>query len=247
MNNERYAIYYAPPPRSALWKYGCRWLGWDAYGGERMPLRVPRGLDEADYLAMVETPRKYGFHATLKAPFHLHPDRPVDELVEGLGLLASSHKQIVLPKLVLTSLDGFMALRPEEPNSELDNLAADCVVQLDRFRAPLSEVQIAKRRQSDLTEEQDANLLRWGYPYVLDQYRFHMTLTGRLQESQRMQVQSILKREMEPLLSEPHTIDSLTLFRQAAEDQPFYAIMRFSLVPVSPDESLERDSIASAN
>ena len=71
-------------------------------------------------------------------------------------------------------------LRETEPSAALQALADACVEQLDRFRAPPSDAELARRRRASLTPRQDAMLVRWGYPYVFDTWFFHMTLTRRL-------------------------------------------------------------------
>ena len=229
MNSERYAVYFAPPPSSALWKFGSRLLGRDAYSGNKIALHVPAGVSAQEYADLVSGPGKYGFHATLKAPFSLHPDTQVSELIVALEKLARMHNRILIPRLIVAVLKDFIAIRPKVGSRAIDDLAANCVTQLDHFRAPLSLEQIRKRRMQALSNEQDELMLRWGYPYVLDQYRFHMTLTGRLENKLLSVMHQVLARELEHVLRQEYVVDALTLFRQEAPDQPFQAVMRFPL------------------
>ena len=46
-----------------------------------------------------------------------------------------------------------------------------------------------------VTERQASNLDRWGYPYVFDDFRFHMTLTGPLTADDRGRALAWLKAE----------------------------------------------------
>ena len=67
----RYAIYYAPAPGSGLDRFGAALLGYDAFTGKDLPF--PEDILQAapDWRGLTGDPRKYGFHATLKAPLSL--------------------------------------------------------------------------------------------------------------------------------------------------------------------------------
>ena len=157
MDWARYAIYWLPG--GALGRAGADWLGWDA--------RARRGEGR-------EAPARYGFHATIKPPFRPMGERA--ELVAAARALAARLTPVDLGRLSVKRLDGFLALMPaRNPRS----LAAAVVEGLDGFRAPLGDADLARRRASGLTPAQDALLERWGYPYVMDEFRMHLTLTGR--------------------------------------------------------------------
>src|SRR3546814_20748675 len=81
--------------------------------------------------------------------------------------------------LRLVILDGFLALVPSGPSDALEALAAGCVQRFERFRAPPSALELARRRSNGLTPRQERNLKDWGSPYVLADFRFHLTLTAR--------------------------------------------------------------------
>jgi len=86
---------------------------------------------------------------------------------------------------------------------------------LDGFRAPLGEAEIARRRGAGLTPAQEACLRDWGYPYVMDHFRFHITLTGKLPRTAHGPTRAVLERALRPLLPTPFVIDGLSL---AGED-----------------------------
>ena len=77
----RYAIYYAAAPGSELDRFGANLLGYDAWSGEDLPF--PDGVAERmpDWRDLTQDPRKYGFHATLKAPLMLAENKTEAELV----------------------------------------------------------------------------------------------------------------------------------------------------------------------
>ena len=53
------------------------------------------------------------------------------------------------------------------------------------YRAPLSAADRERRIKAKLSPRQIELMDQWGYPYVLDEYRFHMTLTGALLDNMR--------------------------------------------------------------
>lgn len=214
MTPTRYAIYYIPP-KDALWAgMASAWLGWDCRAG--VMLDPPDlGLHPSLVKTVTETPRRYGLHATLKPPFRLADGHCENTLFDACAALAERCKATRAEGLSLARLGRFFALRPNGDQSGINALAAACVTELDGFRAPATEAEIEKRRQSRLSPEQDAHLLRWGYPYVLDQFRFHITLTQRLAEPERSAIGTALQTHLVPLLPDPFEITQIAL---AAED-----------------------------
>jgi hypothetical protein len=229
----RFGVYLLPA--DAWLRLGTRWLGRDALTGER----VPRGLDEVDAAVEVWTqaPRLYGLHATLKPPFRLAPGMTADALDAEVRQLARAQTPFEM-SLCLTQLRGFLAWCEDVEGNEgvtpdaaagtpVTRLADACVAQLDHFRAPASEQEIARRRNSSMTPEQDANLLRWGYPYVFDTFTFHMTLSGRLDEASMKAAVHTLKtmarpEEMRILTGSARMpVYEMGLFVQPEPDAPF--------------------------
>jgi len=174
MSYARFAIYYVPPP-GALATFGATWLGWDIARGRRVAQPPLPGL-----WAITATPRKYGFHATLKPPFRLAAGQDPARLGRAVQDLAASLSPAMCDALQPASLGRFLALAPRGDTSALEALAARCVQDLDAFRAPPDAYELVRRRKTGLSRRQDALLLDWGYPYVLEEFRFHMTLTGAI-------------------------------------------------------------------
>lgn len=168
----RVAVYYVPARDDPLWMAGCVWLGRDPEQG-----RSPAQPDVPGLAEVTVSPRRYGFHATLKAPMRLATSW---EAFRGdAALLAAETRPFVLPKLAVTRLAGFLALCCDDDSVELTAFADRCVADLDRHRAPLTEAE-RDRRLPGLDHAERAHLERWGYPYVFDRFRFHMTLAERL-------------------------------------------------------------------
>ena len=220
-DHPRYAIYYAPVPGSGLDRFGAQLFGYDAYTGN--DLAFPEGVlrDVPDWRDQTSDPRKYGFHATLKAPLSLAAGKTEVELVATCEAFAGTPREIPVIKPVVGSIDGFIAVVPEQPPDELVRLAADCVSQFDSFRAPLTPEDRARRNPSMLTARQREHLDRWGYPYVMADFRFHMTLTGRLAAARREPVLSMLRDRFAELGLDALAIDSIALFRQSDANSRF--------------------------
>jgi putative phosphonate metabolism protein len=224
----RSAIYFAPASGSALEAFGCGWLGRALDGAPVAQPAVP-GLDRARLWEITRSPRYYGFHGTLKAPFALADDRSAESLDEAIEAFVRRRASFDV-RLKIGSLDGFIAFVPAAASPALDALAADCVQAFDGFRAPLDDAEIARRRAAGLTPRQDRYLRRYGYPYVLDDFGFHMTLTERLQPPERDEVLAILAERAAPICAKPLRIDAIATFEQASRDAPFILRRRFPFV-----------------
>ncbi|HEU0221696.1 MAG TPA: DUF1045 domain-containing protein, partial [Paracoccaceae bacterium] len=176
---KRFGIYYLPPAESALGRFGAEWLGWDAELGRALR---PADLPELplDWERITEAPWHYGFHGTLKPPFRLAAGRRGEELAEAVAEFARGVAPFEMPPLAPRVGHGFLSLRPSAACPALDALAAACMEMFEPFRAPPDADELARRRQAGLTARQEAMLVRWGYPYVMEEFHFHLTLTGNL-------------------------------------------------------------------
>jgi putative phosphonate metabolism protein len=209
-NFARYAIYYAPPP-GGLTDFAALWLGWDPAGGRACPHPALPGLPRP-VAELTESPRKYGFHGTLKPPFRLAPGQNRAALEAALAALAATLAPVTLPGLRLARLGGFLALVVEGNTAPLAALAAEVVARLDPFRAAPSEAELTRRRAAGLTPAQQENLARWGYPYVMEEFRFHLTLTGALTQAEAEATRAALSPVLAPLLPRPFILGDLGLF-----------------------------------
>lgn len=217
----RYALYFTTGQSDPLTRTAAQWLGRDAFGGETYPPRSFGELDAEAVRELTEDPRRYGFHATLKAPFRLAEGTSEGELLAALENFANEAAPFSVPEMVVGNLDGFFAIVPKERNAALDEFAGRVVTAFEKFRAPLSSAEIARRNPERLSPEQLANLNDWGYPYVFDSFRFHMTLTGRIAPENRARVAGVLEPLFGPLLPLPFAIDMLALFVEPEPGAPF--------------------------
>jgi len=225
----RYAIYYVAAPGTDLDRFGAQLLGYDAYTGEDLPF--PHGIMQTapDWRDLTRDPRKYGFHATLKAPMSLAPGTTESELLAACESFAGKPQAIAVIAPVAGSISGFIAVVPAEPSPELERLAADCIREFDSFRAPLTPQDRARRNPSDLTPRQRGYLDRWGYPYVMEEFRFHMTLTGRLDAERREPILAMLRDSLSSTRIKTLAIDRIALSRQENANSRFRVVRHWEL------------------
>lgn len=221
----RVAVYWAPRIDDPLHALGSRWLGRDAETGATLPQPRLAGLDLAELTADA---RRYGLHATLKPPFRLATDWHAFR-ADAMALAART-RPFALPALTLAEHHGFLALVESARSPDLRALCDACVERLDAHRAPPDEAEIARRRPERMTERQRANLQRWGYHYVFEEWWFHVTLSRRLTERERAAVQPALAAHLGEAPALPRRVTELCLFTQAAPGAPFLIAERLPLL-----------------
>lgn len=225
----RYAIYFTPRQDEPLARIAANWLGRDPFGGATRPVEAVGDLSAAEVAFHTASARRYGFHATLKAPFRLAPNETEASLRAALDHFAEATPPVVVPRLAVGQIDGFFALVPETPFAPLNSFAGEVVRAFDRFRAPLTEAEIERRSPDSLKPDEFRNLCQWGYPYVFDTFRFHMTLSGRVgpQESQRLR--AAIDGLFADVLQHPVSVDALTLFVETEPGAPFMVLSHHAL------------------
>jgi len=214
----RVAVYYAPAPDDPLWAASCAWLGRDPERGvvcEQPPAQ--------NIFAATSSPRRYGPHATLKPPMQLRGT--YDEFAADVARLAASLDDFLLPQLHVVYLHNFLALCPVEPSGPLNELAARCVTELDHHRLPEDSAAQAKRAVGR-SPRQLENLARWGYPLVLEDWQFHITLSNAGAADLRPQAAAFFA----PALARPRQAKTLAIF---CEDEPNAAFRLAARLPIS--------------
>jgi putative phosphonate metabolism protein len=217
----RYAIYFTPPQDDPLTVAASNWLGRDAFSGETKAHPPTEGFDTTEISMLTEEPRRYGFHATLKAPFELSPETSEDELFVAFEDFSLETTAFTIPDVVIGRLGNFFAFVPGGWVPALHLLADDCVSRFERFRAPLDPDDIARRKPDSLSASQRQNLLTWGYPYVFDEFRFHMTLTGPVPKEQHGFMQTALGKRFANFSGQPLPVTEIALFAEAERGAPF--------------------------
>ena len=222
----RFALYFTPVPGSALARFGAEVLGYDCDAGAPVARRKLDDIDAGDGAAATADPARYGFHGTLTAPFELAPGRAADELEDALAAFARTRAPVALGRLKVAAIGSFTALVPAGGEDAVRTFAGTCVTAFDAFRAALSTRERERRLAARLSSRQIELLERWGYPYVFSEYRFHMTLTGRLPPQEQARWQAALATAFAPLAQAPVEIDAVSLVRQDDRGAPFRVIAR---------------------
>jgi putative phosphonate metabolism protein len=218
----RYAIYFSPLQHSPWWKFGAHWLGRDECEDKALSQTLPTQFDAANFYAMTSEPRRYGFHATLKAPFHLRGGHTADDLLARMRGLAATLQPLALGPLQAVTLGKFAALVPVTPSDQLAALATACVTEFEALREPLSQAERARRRTQRLDARELELLEQFGYPYVLERFRFHFTLSGPVHASAAELIMQAVAQPVAMLnATEPLVLNQLCLFVESAPGQPF--------------------------
>lgn len=227
---ERYALYYAPRAEEGLAVAASQWLGITPEGARLRRQPILSGLSPGRLEEITAEPRVYGFHGTLKPPIVLVDGATERDFVDAVGRFAAGQRTVTVPAMRLAEIGSFLALVPDGRCPELQDLADRCVVEFDEFRRPADEAELARRRAAGLSPRQDDLLKRWGYPYVLEEWRFHLTLSGRIaDDAERAAVMAILRKRFAGFVDRPLQIRDLCVFRQRAPDRPFSVLARFRL------------------
>ena len=222
----RYAIYYMPPTGSLLWSFGSHILGYDAARSIDVPF--PETATGLPWMQWTSDPRRYGFHATLKAPFYLTEGAGEADLIDIARQFASRRTTFEEPALQLTATSGFLGLTLKRESVRLSQLADDAVREFDVLRAPLTQADRARNRMRPLSPRQVQHLEHWGYPYVLEDFTFHMTLSNSLPAMELSQMRPLVaKLYLE--IAEPLLVDAIAVFKQPTPASRFHLLERIRL------------------
>lgn len=223
---KRFAVYYAPRPGDLAARTAA-WLGWNP--------ETRREVTQPDLPALLcppaeltRDPRKYGFHGTIRAPFRLAEGISPADATAAVEALAARLAPVTCDGLQIEDLHGFLALIPQGCDDALQALAAAVVEGTDHLRAPLTEAEISRRKPDRLSPRQRELLHRWGYPFVMEEFQFHLTLTDKLPEGQRAPVIAALQYHLFPVLPRPFAIEDLCLFGED-RDGRFHLLHRAAL------------------
>ncbi len=225
----RYAVYYAPAPDSPLARFGNAWLGRDPQSGLILQRPDLSGLTLQHIKSYTKSPSRYGFHGTLKPPFALHPDYKIEDLDQAITELTAKMLASNPTRLIVKRIGRFLALCPEQDDGSISEIAATCVKKLDAFRKPAGKEELQKRCARGLTDRQEKYLQEWGYPYVMDEFRFHLTLTDSLEADALNLIEARLKSATESLCQTSFTLDRLCLFGDPGCGAPFRLLKDYPL------------------
>lgn len=176
----RYALYFSPETTSRWWQAGNQWLGRDPSTMQDLTPPVIAGLTTETQRILTTSARRYGFHATLKAPFRLRDGEDFAALDQVLSTFCQQQTAQIIHRPTVQWMGNFLALRPESDSPDMMTFAQACVASCDHLRAPLSQTEQERRRPEQLSIRQRELLARWGYPFTEETFRFHMTLSDKV-------------------------------------------------------------------
>jgi len=207
--SDRFAIYFAPQRGSLLDERAEAWLA------------------RADVAPLAVSTRRYGFHATIKAPMRLSRTR--EDFNAALARFAGTHRPVALETLAPRLIDGFLALTTEPQPAALTDFAEAVVVAFEPFRVPLDAAERARRLKAPLTARQIELVDRYGYPYVLEEFRFHMTLTDGLPDNLQASTRADARAWFAAALDQPVSLDRLVLFHEPTPGADFVRLGDYPL------------------
>ena len=217
----RYAIYFAPPADDRLSQTAARWLGRDAFNNGALAWPESPALERERQMALTAEPRRYGFHGTLKAPFELAAGRSEGDLIAAFDEFAAEIEPFEVPEITLAEIGPFFALVPTRHSAPLQELAEQAVRRFEPFRVQLSETDIARRNPERLTVRQREYLTAWGYPYVFEEFQFHLTLTGPVPDDMRSIMRRTLEAAFDDFIGKPLAVSTVALFIETHRGAPF--------------------------
>jgi len=212
----RYAVYFAPSDQSQLGAFGLHVLQRGACENDH-PLRQK----------VTEKAAHYGFHSTFKAPMELAKGCTEQGLLDAVDAYSKTKQRVRLTGLQPEIVNGFHALTlPESP--EVDDFAADVMRTFEPFRAPLTEADRQRRHPDKLSARQRQYLESYGYPHVLEEFHFHMTLSKHIDSAEDSNsYHQWLKQWFEKTVTETPWLDLLAVFWQPNRATAFTRIAEF--------------------
>jgi hypothetical protein len=231
----RYAIYYAPPKESSLEEFGRYWFGWDPLNAKlinnkrrinylnRFGIKNLINIDKNVLIA-----KKYGFHGTLIPPFKLNKNYSTNTLFKKTEEIAKKLKKFKFYKFKLKKINNFYAFVQNKKNNNINKLSNRLVRELFKFRSPLTKKEIDRRNPSKLSKLQLNILYKWGYPYLMSEFNFHMTLASEVTGNKLYLELKKIERNKEIILNEINNFDKIYIFGENQKGM-FENLENFSL------------------
>ena len=226
MKMKRYAVYYAPRAGEFA-EAAASWLGWDVTKGCDVDQPSFDGL-HLPLSELTKAPRKYGFHGTIRAPFRVASNVSETEVRSCVAELARNLAPLQMEGLRLEVLHGFLAFTPKGDLTELMTLGAAVVKGTNALRAPLTDAERARRNPEKLSPRQIELLDLYGYPSVMEEFKFHLTLSDHLTDTQIAPLQAVAETYFLHVMPEPFEIEDLCLFGEDMDGR-FHLIHRYAL------------------
>lgn len=223
----RYALYCTPHTGHPLLNLIEPWFARSAHG---TPIVADTGpFTSQEHTTLTASRARYGFHATMKAPFHLASSFDEDNLPSVLKALGEQQYAVDVGKLQVCRFGNYLALAPVKQPQALTDLAQATVEAFEPARAPLNDDDLARRDKPGLSTRERELLMRWGYAATEENFKFHMTLAGPADGDLLDRAQAYLTELLASALREPFVLDTLALFSEPNPPGPFHIMAEASL------------------
>ncbi len=222
----RYAVFYLPPSDSPLADFGAQWFGYDIRTGK---FREPIQTTTFDLKELTKISHRYGLHATLKAPFRLKKKYDLSNLFKRVEKQASKSEPFTYPSMKITQLAGFPALMPKHNRAKMVHLEERLVHKLNKFGKKPDQSTSDRRRKVKLNALEQEYFRLYGYPYVLDHFRFHLTLCDKAERSTRSVISSFLEENYSEVLTSSLEVREIAVVGERKSDGYFEELERFAL------------------
>lgn len=223
----RFALYASPAADDPMLAAMEQWFGRSAFGRTVSPQAGP--FSPPDHESLTQSRARYGFHATMVAPFVLADDKDENALKAGVAAFCSETAPVDVGALKVATFGRYLALAPVDQPQALTDLAQALVEHTQNLRAPLSDAEFERRNTPDLSPRRRALLKRWGYAATEEEFRFHMTLAGPVDPPLLDRGRDYLDDLLAPFAARPFVIDRLYLFCEPEPPGPFHIVDHWSL------------------
>jgi len=220
----RYALSYVPEQGSPLADFGRSWLGRDIDTAEQHEQPEIEGISKARLQELTHWRRSDGLHGVLKPPFQLNEGSSFNGLMDTAHLFAKFLDKVEIPQLEVNIIGKFIALTPTIASRQL---AGACVRVFEGYRQPIRIDMDQRYRHDKLTVYQKRMLKHWGYPYVMEEFRFFIPLTDRIEDDEeRERVTAAITKLSKPVIKQPLSIRELTVIGQISRQDPMRIVTR---------------------
>lgn len=217
---DRYYVGYAPHPNSKLWKFTAAWLGYDCARDSTPKTVLTLGLPKKIHQEAVSSALRIGFSCIFYPPFKLRNEVDIKELVLHSQTFCHTLSPVKTGALKVQSNGGQIIIAPISTDQKVINLASECVLFYDNFRLKDPPIPINNQLHKALSQRQRDYLVKWGNPYVFEEFSFSMPLTGRIAKTISDPLTEYLQNQLIHYLSHGLTVDGLYLFGQKAGSEP---------------------------
>lgn len=225
---DRYIISFAPKSTSMFWKLGALWFGYDASRNAYTKNTLVPGMPKEHHDAAVTTARRSGFNIILTGPFQLTAGMPEELLKTTISLYCQSLSTLQTGPLSIIETAHKLSISAQEISPQVQKLADDIVLEFNAFRLPANPLPEDSPIRAALTPGQLKNLIEWGQPYIFEELKFQIPLTGRLPEKMSGPLKSFLEGRFIECLKTGFEIDNLSLFRLSGTKDPAELVDQFN-------------------